>query len=190
MSGRRTGPGGSAELSAAQATQETPMDRPTRSAFSDAISSIEEIIEDARNGRMFILVDHEDRENEGDLVIPAQMCTPDAINFMATHGARADLPRAPRRAARRAGAAADGGVELVAARDRLHRLDRGARGRHDRHLGPRPGAHGRGGDRPALGAAGHRDAGPRLPAPRARRRGAGPRRPYRGRGRYRRASPG
>ncbi|MFN3526930.1 MAG: 3,4-dihydroxy-2-butanone-4-phosphate synthase, partial [Paracoccus sp. (in: a-proteobacteria)] len=37
-------------------------------------------------GRMFILVDHEDRENEGDLVIPAQMATPDAINFMATHG--------------------------------------------------------------------------------------------------------
>ncbi len=54
--------------------------------FSDAISTIEEIIEDARNGRMFILVDHEDRENEGDLVIPAQMCTPHAINFMATHG--------------------------------------------------------------------------------------------------------
>ncbi|MFN4157510.1 MAG: 3,4-dihydroxy-2-butanone-4-phosphate synthase [Gemmobacter sp.] len=54
--------------------------------FSDAISSVEEIIEDARNGRMFILVDHEDRENEGDLVIPAQMCTPAAINFMAMHG--------------------------------------------------------------------------------------------------------
>jgi 3,4-dihydroxy 2-butanone 4-phosphate synthase/GTP cyclohydrolase II len=54
--------------------------------FSNAISSPEEIIEDARNGRMFILVDHEDRENEGDLVIPAQMATPDAINFMATHG--------------------------------------------------------------------------------------------------------
>ncbi|MXU65236.1 3,4-dihydroxy-2-butanone-4-phosphate synthase [Oceanomicrobium pacificus] len=54
--------------------------------YHDAISSIEEIIEDARNGRMFILVDHEDRENEGDLVIPAQMTTPDAINFMATHG--------------------------------------------------------------------------------------------------------
>ncbi|SDD76284.1 3,4-dihydroxy 2-butanone 4-phosphate synthase / GTP cyclohydrolase II [Paracoccus isoporae] len=54
--------------------------------WSDAISSVEEIIEDARNGRMFILVDHEDRENEGDLVIPAQMATPDAINFMATHG--------------------------------------------------------------------------------------------------------
>ncbi|MGM0585832.1 MAG: 3,4-dihydroxy-2-butanone-4-phosphate synthase [Pseudomonadota bacterium] len=54
--------------------------------YSDAISSVEEILEDARNGRMFILVDHEDRENEGDLVIPAQMATPDAINFMAMHG--------------------------------------------------------------------------------------------------------
>ncbi|RVT84521.1 3,4-dihydroxy-2-butanone-4-phosphate synthase [Rhodobacteraceae bacterium CCMM004] len=54
--------------------------------YHDAVSSIDEIIEDARNGRMFILVDHEDRENEGDLVIPAQMATPDAINFMATHG--------------------------------------------------------------------------------------------------------
>ena len=50
------------------------------------LSTIEEIIDDARNGRMFILVDDEDRENEGDLVVPAQMATPDAINFMATHG--------------------------------------------------------------------------------------------------------
>jgi 3,4-dihydroxy 2-butanone 4-phosphate synthase/GTP cyclohydrolase II len=48
--------------------------------------SIEEIIDEARNGRMFVLVDDEDRENEGDLVIPAQMATPAAINFMATHG--------------------------------------------------------------------------------------------------------
>ncbi|MBV1866628.1 MAG: 3,4-dihydroxy-2-butanone-4-phosphate synthase [Marinosulfonomonas sp.] len=54
--------------------------------YKGAISSIEEIVDDARNGRMFILVDHEDRENEGDLVIPAQMATPDAINFMAKHG--------------------------------------------------------------------------------------------------------
>jgi 3,4-dihydroxy 2-butanone 4-phosphate synthase/GTP cyclohydrolase II len=50
------------------------------------LSSIEDIIEDARQGRMFILVDAEDRENEGDLVIPAQMATPDAINFMARFG--------------------------------------------------------------------------------------------------------
>ena len=59
---------------------------PVERDWSDAISKIEDIIEDARNGRMFILVDHEDRENEGDLVIPAQMATPDAINFMAKHG--------------------------------------------------------------------------------------------------------
>ena len=54
--------------------------------FRDYISSIEELIEDARNGRMFILSDAEDRENEGDLVIPAQMCTPAAVNFMAKYG--------------------------------------------------------------------------------------------------------
>ncbi len=53
---------------------------------SPVIVGAEEIIEEARNGRMFVLVDDEDRENEGDLVIPAQMATPQAINFMATHG--------------------------------------------------------------------------------------------------------
>jgi 3,4-dihydroxy 2-butanone 4-phosphate synthase/GTP cyclohydrolase II len=50
------------------------------------LATVEEIIEDARNGRMFILVDDRDRENEGDLVVPAQMATPDAINFMARFG--------------------------------------------------------------------------------------------------------
>lgn len=53
---------------------------------SPVLVSIEEIINEARNGRMYVLVDDEDRENEGDLVIPAQMATPDAVNFMATHG--------------------------------------------------------------------------------------------------------
>ena len=47
---------------------------------------IEEIVLEARNGRMFVLVDNEDRENEGDLIIPAQMSTPDSINFMAKYG--------------------------------------------------------------------------------------------------------
>ena len=56
------------------------------SGDDEILSPIDDIIEDARNGRMFILVDDEERENEGDLVIPAQMATPDAINFMATHG--------------------------------------------------------------------------------------------------------
>ena len=50
------------------------------------LSPIEEIIDEARNGRMFVLVDDEDRENEGDLVIPAQMATPEVINFMAKNG--------------------------------------------------------------------------------------------------------
>ena len=50
------------------------------------ISPIEEIIEEARNGKMYILVDDPDRENEGDLIVPAQMATPDAINFMAKFG--------------------------------------------------------------------------------------------------------
>ena len=57
-----------------------------RVTFGEIISPIEAIIEEARNGRMFILVDDEARENEGDLVIPAQMATPDSINFMAKHG--------------------------------------------------------------------------------------------------------
>ena len=47
---------------------------------------VESILPDVRRGRMVIIVDDEDRENEGDLVIPAQMATPDAINFMAKHG--------------------------------------------------------------------------------------------------------
>ncbi|WP_299783549.1 3,4-dihydroxy-2-butanone-4-phosphate synthase [uncultured Roseobacter sp.] len=63
---------------------ETP--GPVEKDLRASIAPIEEIIEDARQGRMFILVDHEDRENEGDLVIPAQFADANAINFMATHG--------------------------------------------------------------------------------------------------------
>jgi 3,4-dihydroxy 2-butanone 4-phosphate synthase/GTP cyclohydrolase II len=62
-------------------TAETPI----RTSFADFISPTEELLEEARRGRMFILVDDEDRENEGDLVIPAQFATPDAINFMARY---------------------------------------------------------------------------------------------------------
>ena len=49
-------------------------------------TNIENIISDARNGKMYILVDSEDRENEGDLIIPASLCKPEHINFMATYG--------------------------------------------------------------------------------------------------------
>ena len=48
--------------------------------------SIAEAIEDFRMGRMVLIVDDEDRENEGDLAIAAQFATPEAINFMAVHG--------------------------------------------------------------------------------------------------------
>ncbi len=65
-------------------TFETP--GPVEAELSGAIAPIEEIIEEARAGRMFILVDHEDRENEGDLVIPAEFADAAAINFMATYG--------------------------------------------------------------------------------------------------------
>ncbi|WP_372884176.1 3,4-dihydroxy-2-butanone-4-phosphate synthase [Shimia sp.] len=65
-------------------TFETP--GPVEAGLRDAISPIEEIIDEARRGRMYILVDHEDRENEGDLVIAAEFADAAAINFMATHG--------------------------------------------------------------------------------------------------------
>ena len=58
----------------------------TKGDHADFLSMIEEIVDDARNGKMFILVDDENRENEGDLIIPAQMATPDAVNFMAKNG--------------------------------------------------------------------------------------------------------
>ncbi|RKF14831.1 3,4-dihydroxy-2-butanone-4-phosphate synthase [Roseovarius spongiae] len=66
----------------------TPFQKPgpVESDLRGAISGTEEIIEEARAGRMFILVDHEDRENEGDLVIPAEFADAAAINFMARHG--------------------------------------------------------------------------------------------------------
>ena len=68
-------------------------------SFIDVISPIDEIIEEARNGRMFILVDDEDRENEGDLVIPAQMATPRGDQFHGQARPRPDLPGADRASA-------------------------------------------------------------------------------------------
>ena len=61
------------------------MDDMKSANLSQYLASAEELIEEARNGHIFILVDDEDRENEGDLVVPAQFATPDAINFMARH---------------------------------------------------------------------------------------------------------
>ena len=76
------------------------------------LSSADEILDDARNGRMVILVDDEDRENEGDLLVPAQMATPDVINFMAKYGR--------------------GLVCLALTRDRVKQLGLPAMARHNR----------------------------------------------------------
>src|SRR5512146_538477 len=64
----------------------TRLEKLIQRGTAEVLVGTEAIINEARNGRMFILVDDEARENEGDLVIPAQMATPDAINFMARHG--------------------------------------------------------------------------------------------------------
>ncbi|QIE47259.1 3,4-dihydroxy-2-butanone-4-phosphate synthase [Pseudohalocynthiibacter aestuariivivens] len=69
-------------------TENAPYQKPgpVEADLRGAISSTEEIIAEAKAGRMYILVDHEDRENEGDLVIPAEFADAAAINFMAIHG--------------------------------------------------------------------------------------------------------
>jgi 3,4-dihydroxy 2-butanone 4-phosphate synthase/GTP cyclohydrolase II len=122
--------------------------------YQDFLSSIEDVIEDARNGRMFILVDDEDRENEGDLVIPAEKATPEAVNFMAKHGrgliclsmteercaALGLEPMAPRNQSRHQTAftvsieAREGVTTGISAADRAHTIATAidpAKGRHD-----------------------------------------------------------
>jgi 3,4-dihydroxy 2-butanone 4-phosphate synthase/GTP cyclohydrolase II len=64
----------------------TRLEKLIQAGNAEVLVGTETLINEARNGRMFILVDDESRENEGDLIIPAQMATPDAINFMARHG--------------------------------------------------------------------------------------------------------
>jgi 3,4-dihydroxy 2-butanone 4-phosphate synthase/GTP cyclohydrolase II len=64
----------------------TRLEKLIQRGTAEVLVGTEAIIAEARNGRMFILVDDESRENEGDLIIPGQMATPDAINFMARHG--------------------------------------------------------------------------------------------------------
>ena len=93
---------------------------------TEVLVGAEAIINEARNGRMFILVDDDDRENEGDLVIPAQMATPDAINFMARHGRGLICLALTKERADQLGLRADDQHQPQPQRDRLHRLDRGA----------------------------------------------------------------
>ena len=69
------------------ATRRTTVQKTTsRQAVESPFCTVEEAVTEFQNGRFVIVTDDEDRENEGDLCLPAQFITPEAINFMATHG--------------------------------------------------------------------------------------------------------
>ena len=104
-------------------------------------ASIPEAIEDFRAGRMLVVVDDEDRENEGDLTIAAEKVTPEIINFMAHARPRPDLPLAQPRDLRRAAPAADVAAQHLEFRHGVLRIHRRARRRDHRHFGGRPRPH-------------------------------------------------
>ena len=152
------------------------------------------MIEEARNGRMFILVDDEDRENEGDLVIPAQFATPDAINFMARHARGLICLALTRQRVEQLGLPLMAPAERHPPR-RPPSPSRSRRARASPPASPPPTARTPSPSRStrSCGARRHRHARPCLPADGARGRRAGPRRPHRGGGRHRapgRAEPG
>ena len=90
-----------------------------------AFATIEEAIDEMKSGRMVVVVDDEDRENEGDLTMAAQFVTPDAINFMAKHGrGLICLTLTPQRADK-LGLHPMARDQPVPFRDRVHRLHRG-----------------------------------------------------------------
>ena len=95
-------------------------------------ATIEEAIEEIRQGKMVVVCDDEDRENEGDLTLAAQFATPEAINFMAKEGRGLICLSLTSERCDELGAGPDGGEERVGVRDAVHRLGRGARGRDDR----------------------------------------------------------
>ena len=117
------------------------MGHPNHAQDRFEFASIETAIRELRAGRMIVVIDDEDRENEGDLTMAAELVTPEAINFMATHGRGLDLPGHDRRAARRAGPRPDGSGQHRAPRHRVYGLDRPERPRrHHGHFSPRSGA--------------------------------------------------
>ena len=91
-----------------------------------ALSPVPELVAELAAGRMVILVDEEDRENEGDLVLAADHVSAEAINFMAKHGARPDLPDADRERCEHLQLPPMATPQWHRARHRLHRVDRGA----------------------------------------------------------------
>ncbi len=145
-----------------------------------ALAPIEDVIEDIRQGKMVILVDDEDRENEGDLTMAAELVTPEAINFMARYGrgliclalAPDFIDRLQLKPMVR-----DNQSRFQTAFTRFHR---GQAGGHHRHFGGGPGhhhPHGSGGRGPARRPG---EPGPYFPAPGQKGRGSGAHRPDRG----------
>ena len=146
-----------------------------------SISPTPEIIADIQAGRMVILVDEEDRENEGDLLIAAEFVTPEAINFMATHGRGLICLTLTEARCRQLN------LPLMVSNNRSQLGTNftvsieAARGRHHRHFRGRPCAHRAGRSETRRAARGHRPARPHLSADGAHGRRAGARRPHRGR---------
>ena len=87
-------------------------------------ATVEEAVEEIRQGRMIVLVDDEDRENEGDLTMAADSITPEAINFMTKIRPRPHLPFAHRAALRRPRPAADFTPQHVSLRHPILRAHR------------------------------------------------------------------
>ena len=161
------------------------LERLIQRGTGDVLVGAEGIIDEARNGRMFILVDDEDRENEGDLIIPAQMATPDAINFMARHGRGLICLALTKERADQLG------LEPMARTNRSRNETaftvsiEAREGISTGHQRRRPRPHHRGGDRFGQWRGYARLARPCLPAGRPAGRRARPRRPYRSGGRRR-----
>ena len=143
-----------------------------------SISRTEEIIADIKAGKMVILVDEEDRENEGDLVFAADFVTPEAINFMARHARGLICLTLTEERCRQLQLAADGAGEPLLPRHRLHRLDRSGDGGHHGHFGARSRPHRAGGGGSGGEAGGHRPARAYIPDRGRTRRRVGARRPH------------
>ena len=94
-----------------------------RAEDSFEFASIETALAELKAGRMIVVVDDEDRENEGDLTMAAEMVTPEAINFMATHGRGLICLAMNGRKARRVTAGADGAGQHRGGWNGIHGLD-------------------------------------------------------------------
>ena len=103
--------------------------------------TIDECLADVRAGRMIVLVDDEHRENEGDLVVPAEKATPEAINFMMRNACGHSLPGHVAGHLRSAAPRPDAGRQCRSASDAVHAVDRCPERHHDGDLGLRPGPH-------------------------------------------------